>query len=429
MIDITPKPIIRLLTFSTLYPNSVNPNHGIFVETRLRELLLTGDVESRVISPVPWFFSKNPKFGNYALMAQTPLRENYNGIDIQHPRYILPPKVGMNVAPLLMALGAVKAIRRLLDEGYDFDLIDAHYYYPDGVAAALLAKWFNKPFVVTARGTDINLISRYPIPRKLIRWTASLAKASITVSRALNEKLANIGADQSKLLVLRNGVNTERFRPIPQEKARIELGWPDEPTLISVGNLVENKGHHIAIELIAQMPSFRLAIVGAGPEREALMQLVERLGVTQRVKFIGRVAQERLPTYYSAADILILASSREGWPNVLLEAMACGTPVLATDVGGIPEVITEPTVGRMTADRSVTGFLSLIQDLWENYPERAAVRRYAEMFSWKSTTDAQLSLFRRISAERQASLNPVLNKGIGNPSLNHKGNPTDSKHA
>jgi len=429
MIDIVLKPKIRLLTFSTLYPNSVNPNHGIFVETRLRELLLTGDIESRVISPVPWFFSKNPKFGNYALMAQTPLRENYNGIDIQHPRYILPPKVGMNVAPLLMALGAVKAVRRLLDEGYDFDLIDAHYYYPDGVAAALLAKWFHKPFVVTARGTDINLISRYPIPRKLIRWTASRATASISVSRALNEKLANIGADQSKLMVLRNGVNTERFHPIPQKEARTELGWPNEPTLISVGNLVENKGHHIAIELIAQMPSFRLAIIGGGPEREALMQLAERLGVTQRVDFIGRVAQERLPTYYSAADILILASSREGWPNVLLEAMACGTPVLATDVGGIPEVITEPTVGRMTADRSVTGFLSLINDLWGNYPERAAVRRYAEMFSWKSTTDAQLSLFRRISADRQASFNQVLTQEISNSSLNHKGNPTDSKHA
>lgn len=430
MIDITPKPKIRLLTFSTLYPNSVNPNHGIFVETRLRELLLTGEVESRVISPVPWFFSKNPKFGNYALMAQISQRENYNGIDVQHPRYILPPKVGMNVAPLLMALSAVKAIRRLLDEGYDFDLIDAHYYYPDGVAAALLAKWFNKPFVVTARGTDINLISQYAIPRKMICWTASHAKASITVSRALNEKLREIGADQSKLMVLRNGVDTARFHPIPQEKARAELGWPDQPTLISVGNLVENKGHHIAIELIAQMPSFRLAIIGGGPEREALMQLARCLGVTQRVEFIGRVAQERLPYYYSAANVLILASSREGWPNVLLEAMACGTPVLATNVGGIPEVITDPTVGRMTANRSVCGFLPLLQELSENYPERAAVRNYAEMFSWKSTTDAQLSLFQHIGAERQASFDQVSDRGIDISSLNHKCNSgNSSKHA
>lgn len=430
MIDTAPKPMIRLLTFSTLYPNSLNPNHGIFVETRLRELLLSGEVEARVVSPIPWFFSKNHIFGNYAQMARTPQREKYNGVDVLHPRYILPPKIGMNIAPFVMALGAIKAIRRLLDEGYDFDLIDAHYYYPDGVAAALLAKWFNKPFVVTARGTDINLISRYAIPRKLMRWAADQARTSITVSRALNQKLIDINVDPSKLLVLRNGVDIHRFHPIPQEKARAELEWPDEPTLISVGNLVENKGHHIAIELIAQMPNFRLAIIGGGPEREALEQLAQRQGVAQRVEFVGRIAQERLPTYYSAADILVLASSREGWPNVLLEAMACGTPVLATNVGGIPEVITSPTVGRLTANRSVSGFLAIIQNLWANYPERAAVRHYAEIFSWESTTNAQLSLFRSIAAERTSSFDPVLSKGSNNVSSNVKRHPADSsKHA
>ena len=348
--------MIRLLTFSTLYPSSVNPNHGIFVETRLREVLLSGEVEVKVVSPVPWFFSKNPRFGDYALMARIPQRETHNGIDVRHPRYFIPPKIGMNAAPFLMALGAARTIRRLLDDGYDVDLIDAHYYYPDGVAAALLAKWFHKPFVVTARGTDVNLISRYFLPRKLIRWCAGQARTSIAVSRALSEKLADIGVDRSKLMVLRNGVDIERFHPIPQGQARSELGWPDQPTLISVGNLVANKGHHIAIELIAQMPEFRLAIVGCGPEREALLQLAQQLGVSHRVVLTGRIAQERLSIYYSAADILILASSREGWPNVLLEAMACGTPVLASNVGGVPEIVTTPAVGRLTSDRSVTGF-------------------------------------------------------------------------
>ena len=402
--------MIRLLTFSTLYPSSVNPNHGIFVETRLRELLLSGEVEARVVSPVPWFFSKNPRFGDYALMARIPRREAYNGIDVQHPRFFLPPKIGMTVAPLLMALGAARTLRKLLDEGYDFDLIDAHYYYPDGVAAALLAKWFHKPFVVTARGTDINLISKYAIPRKLIRWSAGRAKASIAVSRALGEKLAELGADRAKLTVLRNGVDIERFSPIPQHEARNELGWPDEPTLISVGNLVENKGHHIALEVIAQMPGFRLVIVGCGPEREALAQLARHLRITHRVEFVGRIAQERLSVFYSAADILILASSREGWPNVLLEAMACGTPVIASDVGGIPEIVTNPSVGRLTADRSVDGFLPLIRDLWGNYPERSAVRRHAEAFGWKDITNAQLSVFGGIGVAQSFQFVDAVNK-------------------
>jgi teichuronic acid biosynthesis glycosyltransferase TuaC len=389
---------IRSLLFSTLYPSGVRPGHGIFVETRLRELLKSGQVETRVVAPVPWFFSTHPRYGEYARMAQIPEREEHHGIDVLHPRYFLPPKVGMSIAPFLMALGAIPAIRKLLREGFDFDLIDAHYYYPDGVAAALLAKWFRKPLLITARGTDVNLISRYFVPRQLIRWAAKRASASITVSNALSEVLANIDADRSKLMVLRNGVDLQRFHPVPQATARQELGWPQGPTLLSVGNLVENKGHDIAIESLAELPDFRLVIVGAGPERQLLENLSIRLDVAHRVLFVGRVAQENLLSYYSAADILILASSREGWPNVLLESMACGTPVVATDVGGIPEVVTTPEAGRMTADRSVAGFYKIISELWSNYPDRAAVRRYAEMFGWEATTAAQVSLFQNISA-------------------------------
>lgn len=396
-------PTIRTLLFSTLYPGRVRPGHGIFVETRLRELLGSGEVETKVVAPVPWFFSANPRYGNYAQMARVPAREMHHGVDVLHPRYLLLPRVGMSLAPFFMALGAIPAIRRLQREGFDFDLIDAHYFYPDGVAAALLARWFGKPFVVTARGSDINLIAGHAIPRFLMRWAAGQAKASIAVSGALRDGLAAIGAERSKLLVLRNGVDLAHFHPVPQVQARAALGWPAAPTLLSVGNLVENKGHHIAIELLAQLPEFRLAVVGAGPEREALEKLASRLGVAARVVFAGQVAQETLPAYYSAADILILASSREGWPNVLLEAMACGTPVVATAVGGIPEIVSTPSVGRLTADRSAAGFLPLVQSLWDNAPDRAAVRRYAEMFSWESTTNAQLSLFRTICDGRQPS--------------------------
>lgn len=394
---------IRSLLFSTLYPSTIRPGHGIFVETRLQELLKSGEVETRVVSPVPWFFSTHPRYGEYARMAKTPLREDFHGLDVQHPRYFLPPKVGMSIAPFLMALGAIPAINQLLREGFDFDLIDAHYYYPDGVAAALLAKWFRKPLLITARGTDVNLISRFFVPRQLIRWAANRASASITVSNALSEVLSSIEVDRSKLTVLRNGVDLQRFHPQPQAEARQNLGWPTGPTLLSVGNLVENKGHDIAVKLLTQLPDFRLVIVGAGPERNALESLSAQLGVTERLIFAGRVAQENLLTYYSAADILILASSREGWPNVLLESMACGTPVVATDVGGIPEVITTPDAGRMTDDRSATGFLKIIKDLWDNYPERMAVRRYAEMFSWEATTAGQISLFQSISKDLEQS--------------------------
>src|ERR1700759_765171 len=176
---------VRTLLFSTLFPSSVRPGHGLFVQTRLRELMATGSVDVRVVAPVPWFFSSNPRFGDYALYARTPRRETLQGVSVFHPRYPLPPKVGMTVAPLSMALAAAPVIRGILADGFDFDLIDAHYYYPDGVAAALLAKWFGKPLVVTARGSDINLIAQYRGPRRMMQWAARRAAASIGVSKAL----------------------------------------------------------------------------------------------------------------------------------------------------------------------------------------------------------------------------------------------------
>lgn len=387
---------IRTLLFSTLYPSSARPGHGIFVETRLRELLAAGGVETRVVAPVPWFFSTHPRFGEHARLARTPLRETRHGVDVMHPRYFLPPRVGMNVAPFLLAAGAAPAIKRLIREGYDFDVIDAHYYYPDGVAAALLAKWFKRPLVVTARGSDINLIANYLLPRRLMLWASRVASASIGVSGALAAKMAQLGMDANKVLTFRNGVDLQKFRPIDQQQARDQLGWPNSVTLISVGNLVENKGHQIAIEALPRLPGVRLIIVGEGAERGALQSLAGRLLVEARVTFAGRVEPEKLHVWYSAADMLVLASSREGWPNVLLEAFACGTPVVATSVGGIPEIVRSEEVGRLMAARTSEALVVAVQSLLSCPPARTQVRDYASQFSWQATTDAQLHLFERI---------------------------------
>ncbi len=324
---------IRPLLFSSLYPSSVRPGHGIFVETRLRELLGSGRIEARVVAPVPWFFSTHDRFGSYATMAQTPSLETWHGVQVMHPRYILLPKVGMTMAPLSMALGALPCLRRLLRDGFDFDLIDAHYYYPDGVAAVLLGRWLGKPVVVTARGSDLNLIPRHPLARRMIRWAASQAAASVGVSKALTEVLHGMGVAPERLHVMRNGVDGRRFRPVPQAQAREAIGIEGAPILLSVGNLVKAKGHHIAIEALASVkldhPQARLIIVGKGPERQSLQATVERLGLADQVRFAGFLPNDQLFQWYSAADVLILASSREGWPNVLLESMACGTPVVA----------------------------------------------------------------------------------------------------
>ncbi|WP_374521896.1 glycosyltransferase family 4 protein [Hydrogenophaga sp.] len=395
---------MKVLLFSSLYPSAVRPIHGIFVETRLRELLKTGQVQAKVVAPVPWFPFKAKRFGEYAQFAATPRFETRNGVEVHHPRYLLLPKVGMNLAPYAMALGALRTVRRLQREGFDPDLIDAHYYYPDGVAAGLLAKWLGKPFVVTARGTDLNLIPQYPLPRKLILETAAQASASIGVCQALMDTLGELGAERSKLHTLRNGVDLERFVPEDRAQARQRLGLPvDRRYLLSVGHLVERKGHHIAIEALSHLPGVTLLIAGGGPEEGALKALAKRLGVADRVRWVGVVPQTDLKWWYSAADVLALCSSREGWANVLLEAMACGTPVLATNIWGTPEVVSTPAAGLLLARRDAPALAAAWVHLHTQLPNREDTRAHAETFSWDATTQGQLSLFAEVMGQAKGA--------------------------
>lgn len=389
---------MRLLTFSTLFPNAERPNHGIFVETRLRYLIASGKVESRVVAPVPWFPFQHPRFGQYASFAKVPNEETRFGIQVDHPRYFLPPKVGMNLAPFLLARAIKPTIQRIIDEGYDFDLIDAHYFYPDGVAAILLGRHFKKPVVITSRGTDINLIPQYALPRKLILWAAKQAKGMITVCNALKTEMVQLGVDSDRITPLRNGVDLQRFQPVDREAVRKTLGMT-QFTLLSVGLLEARKGHDVIIQALPQLPDVKLLIAGSGPDRRKLEELAQQMGVANRVTFLGPVPQTELRNYYGAADALVLASSREGWANVLLESMACGTPVVASNVWGTPEVVASSDAGVLMSERTPQGLADAVQALRTHYPEHTATRRYAEKFSWDDTTQGQIDLFEKIIVE------------------------------
>jgi teichuronic acid biosynthesis glycosyltransferase TuaC len=397
---------VRTLLFSTLYPSSARPGHGLFVETRLRELLRTGQVETKVLAPVPWFASTHARFGEYARVAATPTRETRNGIEVLHPRYLTIPRIGMSVAPLLLAAGSMGTLRRLLAQGFDFDVIDAHYFYPDGVAAAMLGRIFGKPVTITARGSDLNLIPNYRLARRMIQWAAHRADASIGVSNALVDVLRGWHVDSQRLHVFRNGVDLRRFSPLPRDPMRRELGFDGSPLLLSVGNLVELKGHHLTIDALPSIaqrhPQVQLAIVGSGEERARLEQRARDRGVLPRVRFAGTVANEQLARWYSAADALVLASSREGWANVLLESMACGTPVVATRVGGTAEVVTN-AVGVLVDERSAEAIAAAVCGLLDAPPSRVAVRAYAEDFGWEQTSHLQLQLFRRLAGAPEDS--------------------------
>jgi glycosyltransferase involved in cell wall biosynthesis len=394
---------MRVLTFGTLYPDSSRPQHGIFVEHRLRRLVATGGVEARVIAPVPWFPLQQRVFGEWGAYARVPAAEVRHGIEVRHPRFLTILGVGMNLAPALLARGARPALQALRATGFDFDVIDAQYFYPDGVAAIELGRHFDRPVVITARGSDLNVIARYPVPRRLIAAAAHRADGLVTVCDALRDVLVDLGVAAERVTVLRNGVDLQLFRP-PTERARLRerLGL-QRTTLLSVGNLVPMKGHELVIAALRDLPECDLAIAGAGPSETSLRALARASGLADRVRFLGRVAQDGLSDWYGAADMLVLASASEGLANVLLEAMACGTPVAATAVGGTPEVVSTPAAGVLIAERSAAGVAVAVRTLLQRRVDRLATRRYAEGFSWDATAGGLKALLDGVVAARAAA--------------------------
>jgi teichuronic acid biosynthesis glycosyltransferase TuaC len=390
---------LNILTFSTLYPNAAQPSHGVFVENRMRHLVASGVVRTEIVAPVPVFPVARRFLPAYAEAEKAPLRETRHGLTVHHPRYPLVPKVSMLAAPLSLYHAARRSIEAVQRAGYDFDLIDAHYFYPDGIAAAMLGRHFRKPITITARGTDVNLIPEFRWPRRMILWAAREAAGLITVCAALKDELVKLGVDPAKVRVLRNGVDLQAFRPVDREAARQRLNLT-APTLLSVGHLIPRKGHDLVIEALAMLPGYELLVAGQGPEEQRLKAIAQKAGVEGRVRFLGRVAHDDLREVYNAADLLILASSREGWANVLLEAMACGTRVAASDVWGTPEVVADPAAGALFKDRTPQAIAATVKAVMAQPIERAATRSYAEGFSWDRTTQGQIDLFRSIIAAR-----------------------------
>ena len=394
--------MIRLLTFTTLYPNAKSPSHGVFVENRLRQLVAGGAVSATVVAPVPYVPALRALPRRYDVWRGVPAHEERNGISVHHPRYFLLPKVSTWAAPLALYFAAKRCIGQLMARGLTFDLIDAHYFYPDGVAAILLARDLGKPVTVTARGSDINIIPQYRVPRTMIRWAARQADGIIAVCEALKTSLVELGASPTNVRVLRNGVDLVRFHPHARASARRRVGFTGT-TLLSVGKLVPLKGHDLAISALPLQRDVCLAIVGEGPERGNLEALARRLGVADRVRFLGQVAHDRLPEIYSAADAVLLLSSHEGMANVLLEAMACGAPIVATAVGGTPEIVPTPLAGELVPHRDPISIARSVGELLARAPDRQAIRAYAEGLGWDSTTKGQLDLFSAILRARGGS--------------------------
>ena len=346
---------LRILTFASLFPNACDLTHGIFIYQRSLHLGMRPGLEVKVVAPVP-YFPRWLNIGKWGRTSKIPWKEDIGGLSIYHPRYFLLPKVSMPYHALSMFLSCMRFIVEL-NRTWKIDCIDAHFVYPDGMAAVLLGKWLGIRVIVSARGSDINVYPGFRLIKPLIRWTVAKADALITVSSALKEKLIDLGANESKIRVIPNGVDIRIFGPLQESEARKVLGLPAQgPIIVSVGSLIPSKGHALLVaaiqRIITRHPDLKLYIIGEGPEKSELERRIKDSDLEGVVELVGKKPNPELAQWFSAATISCLLSSREGWPNVITESLACGTPVVATSAGGIPEIINSPELG-LIVDRTV----------------------------------------------------------------------------
>lgn len=400
----------RLAVLSSLFPSAVTPGAGLFVRERM--FRVGKHVPVVVISPRPWFPGQGliRRF-RPSYRPPTARHERQDGVDVYYPRFFAFPGMLRRFDGFFMALACTRLLRRLREE-FGVNVIDAHFAFPDGVAAQHLARWHGLPFTVTLRGTEPGNLRQTD---KRVRIERVFAEASrvIGVSSSLARVAARHGAPASRLRVVGNGVDIDKFVRIDQGRARSLLSIPTSArVLISVGGLVERKGFHRVIELLPALrqrwPDLLYIVVGgASPEGDMGAQLREqasRLGCRDIVRFCGPMSAADLHVPLSAADVFVLATRNEGWANVFLEAMACGLPVVTTDVGGNAEVVSSDDLGAIVPFGDSALLLQAIDLALQRQWNREVIMDHAKNNQWTERVALLLAEFRSVLAE--SGVNP-----------------------
>jgi glycosyltransferase involved in cell wall biosynthesis len=330
---------VRILALTNLYPNPFQPHRAPFNRQQFR--ILAASHAIRVIAPIAWTDELKARWKGAPALAKTRTADR-DGLTVEHPRYWFTPRLLRRQYGRFFQASTMGAFRRALDE-FRPDLVFAPWAYPDGWAAVRLARKAGLPVVIQAHGSDVLLLDRFPARKHRTIQAVRDADGIVAVSQDIANHLVRYGVSADRVRVVYDGVDTSIFHPGPRKEARDRLGVADgDPLLLFIGNLLPVKAVDVLLEacrLLEESGSaFRAAIIGEGPLRITLERLAARLGIAERVRFLGSLPQQQLPDWYRAADLFVLPSYSEGVPNVLLEASACGTPYVASNVGGIPEI-------------------------------------------------------------------------------------------
>lgn len=367
----------------------MSANQGIFVYQRTAALADLAGNEVVVVSPMP-YFPRWIKTKRWRSASEVPDEEVVGKLTVHHPRYLLLPKVSMLLHGISMFLGSFLRCAAL-HKKFHFECIDAHFVYPDGFAAVCLGKALGIPVTVSARGTDINVFPSFRLIRPMIHWTLRECASAVAVSAALKERIVELEISAEKINVIPNGVDPLRFQRLPKTDARRRLHLPESAKVVlSVGSLSPSKGHQFVIRAFQQVSQrhrgLSLYILGEGALRAKLENLVAELNLQHSVQLLGGRPNEELPWWFSAADVSCLHSSREGWPNVVTESLACGTPVVATRVGGIPDILHSPELG-VLVEQSVESLAEGIERALSTDWDRERISKQTRERTWHTVAE------------------------------------------
>jgi glycosyltransferase involved in cell wall biosynthesis len=377
--------MLRVLTLSTLFPDASRPRFGPFVERQTMELEARPDVDLRVIAPLGLPPGVLSGLGHYGALAALPEHEVWAGLDVTRPRFWHFPGTGGRFDPAFLTRALLAKLRRLRKD-FPFDVIDAQFFFPDGPAAIRLGRAFGVPVSIKARGSDIHFWGQRTATRRQVVSAGKAADGILAVSAALKADMVALGMPEDRIKVHYTGVDLEMFKPLNRAKAKAAFGVSG-PLIVAVGTLSPRKGQGLAIEALASLPDVTLVLIGNGSDRAAFERQANAQGVADRVRFTGSIGHEETARWLGAADAMVLPSLSEGLANVWVEALACGTPLVITDVGGAREIVGGPEAGHL-ALASANAIADAVRDLLSNPRDPATVRRVAERFTWKANTDA-----------------------------------------
>lgn len=393
---------MKVLALSYLFPNSAQPDYGVFVYNRLRAVQEYCEV--KVIAPLQRYPFRSLLRPELAAKQTIGSKVNMGGLETWYPRFPVIPRYLKSLDALSYYLAVKPVVKKMMQDGFTFDVIDTHWTYPDILAAYLLSRQHNKPFIVTIRGREALYLGERGGRKRILDWCLRRANAVVALSSELAELVIDIGVELNKVRVVLNGVDTESFQPLDRVEARRKLNLvQDKKILLAVGRLTEAKGHqHIIRSLpsLAPVHNVELHIIGGiNPESDYSVTLKEQvagLGL-KNVFFHNGIPHEQLLYWYNAADLFCLASHGEGCPNVVLEAMACGTPVVVTNVGAVKDIVAD--IGSGVVVMNCERFnLVLQQALTMSWDQQAIAERMKNM-SWQGCANQLVTLYNEVTAD------------------------------